>query len=111
DIRGNDVDTAPRHFGSARLAFTPNARQSLELEWQSMGSYYLNPENLYRYEGHNILHLRAGWTLSESMRLYANISNLTDRHYAERADYTTFSQQRYFPGTPRTAQVGVEFSW
>ncbi|MGB2359096.1 MAG: TonB-dependent receptor [Porticoccaceae bacterium] len=111
DIRGNDVDTAPRHFGSARLAFTPNARQSLELEWQSMGSYYLNPENLYRYEGHNILHLRAGWTLSKSMRLYANISNLTDRHYAERADYTTFSQQRYFPGTPRTAQVGVEFSW
>ena len=111
DIRGNDVDTAPRHFGSARLAFTPNGRQRLELEWQSMGSYYLNPENLYRYEGHNILHLRAGWTLSESMRLYANISNLTDRHYAERADYTTFSQQRYFPGTPRTAQVGVEFSW
>ena len=111
DIRGNDVDTAPRHFGSARLAFTPNGRQRLELEWQSMGSYYLNPENLYRYEGHNILHLRAGWTLSKSMRLYANISNLTDRHYAERADYTTFSQQRYFPGTPRTAQVGVEFSW
>ena len=111
DIRGNDVDTAPRHFGSARLAFSPSARQSLELEWQSMGSYYLNPENLYRYEGHNILHLRAGWTLSKSIRLYANISNLTNRHYAERADYTTFSQQRYFPGTPRTAQVGVEFSW
>ena len=31
--------------------------------------------------------------------------------YAERADYTTFSQQRYFPGTPRTAQVGIQFSW
>ena len=111
DIRGNDIDTAPKHFGSARLAFTPSDRQSLELEWQSMGSYYLNPENLHRYEGHNLLHLRAGWSVSESMRLYANISNLTDRHYAERADYTTFSQQRYFPGTPRTAQVGLEISW
>ena len=111
DIRGNDIDTAPRHFGSARLAFKPSDRQSLELEWQSMGSYYLNPENLYSYEGHNLLHLRAGWAVSESMRLYANISNLTDRQYAERADYTTFSQQRYFPGTPRTAQVGIQFSW
>jgi outer membrane receptor protein involved in Fe transport len=111
NIRGNDVDTAPRHFGSARLAFTPSERQSLELEWQSMGSYYLNPENLHRYKGHSILHLRAGWAVSEAIGLYANISNLTDRRYAERADYTTFSQQRYFPGTPRTAQVGVEFSW
>ena len=111
DIRGNDIDTAPKHFGSARLAFKPSDRQSLELEWQSMGSYYLDPENLHRYEGNNLLHLRAGWIVSEAIRLYANISNLTDRHYAERADYTTFSQQRYFPGTPRTAQVGVEFSW
>ena len=75
DIRGNDIDTAPKHFGSARLAFTPSDRQSLELEWQSMGSYYLNPENLHRYEGHNLLHLRAGWSVSESMRLYANINN------------------------------------
>ena len=111
NIRGNDIDTAPRHFGSARLAFKPSDRRSLELEWQTMGSYYLNPENLHRYGGHNLLHLRAGWTVSESLRAYANISNLTDRHYAERADYTTFSQQRYFPGTPRTAQVGVEFLW
>jgi outer membrane receptor protein involved in Fe transport len=111
NIRGNDIDTAPRHFGSARLAFKPSDRRSLELEWQTMGSYYLNPENLHRYGGHNLLHLRAGWTVSESLRVYANISNLTDRHYAERADYTTFSQQRYFPGTPRTAQVGVEFIW
>jgi outer membrane receptor protein involved in Fe transport len=76
-----------------------------------MGSYYLNPENLHRYKGHSILHLRAGWAVSEAIGLYANISNLTDRRYAERADYTTFSQQRYFPGTPRTVQVGVKFSW
>ncbi|MBT7375770.1 MAG: TonB-dependent receptor, partial [Porticoccaceae bacterium] len=49
DIRGNDIDTAPRSFGSVRLAWTPNESQSLELEWQSMGSYYLDPENLHSY--------------------------------------------------------------
>jgi iron complex outermembrane receptor protein len=111
DIRGNDIDTAPRHFGSARLAWTPSSDKIVELEWQSMGSYYLNPENLHQYQGHDLVHLRAGWSLSESMRIFANISNLTDEHYAERADYTTFSQERYFPGTPRSVQVGAEWTW
>lgn len=110
-IRGNDIDTAPRLFGSARLAWTPADNKSLELEWQAMGSYYLNPENLHRYEGHDLIHLRAGWAVSQSMRVFANISNLTDEHYAERADYTSFSQERYFPGMPRSLQVGVEWSW
>ena len=111
NIRGNDIDTAPRHFASARLAWTPAANTSLELEWQSMGSYYMDPENLYRYEGHDLLHLRAGWSISESMDVYANISNLSDRHYAERADFTSFSQERYFPGVPRAVRVGVELTW
>ena len=111
NINNNDIDTAPRNFGSARLAWTPDSTKTVELEWQSMGSYQLNPENFNQYEGHDIVHLRAGWKVSESMRVFANISNLTDEHYAERADYTRFSQERYFPGTPRSMQVGVELAW
>jgi outer membrane receptor protein involved in Fe transport len=76
-----------------------------------MGSYYMDPENLHRYEGHDLLHLRAGWSISESLNVYANISNLSDRYYAERADYTRFSQERYFPGMPRAVRVGVELTW
>ena len=83
----------------------------LELEWQSMGGYYLNPENLHQYEGHDLVHLRMGWAVSDSLRVYANVSNLTDEHYAERADYTSFSQERYFPGTPRSLQVGAQWAW
>lgn len=111
NINNNDIDTAPRNFGSTRLVWTPDSTKTVELEWQSMGSYQLNPENFNQYEGHDIVHLRAGWDLSESMRVFANISNLTDEHYAERADFTKFSQERYFPGTPRSMQVGVELAW
>jgi len=111
DIRGNDIDTAPRSFGSVRLAWTPNESQSLELEWQSMGSYYLDPENLHSYQGHDLMHLRGSLNLSPAMRLFANISNLTDKRYAERADYTGFTQERYFPGMPRTARIGIEMLW
>ncbi|MAE04505.1 MAG: hypothetical protein CMK25_09765 [Porticoccaceae bacterium] len=78
-----------------------------------MGSYFLEPENLHRYEGHNIVNLRASWTLSNTRRIYANISNLTDRDYAERADWTKYSEKkyRYFPGLPRAVQLGIELSW
>ena len=111
NIRDNDIDTAPRHFGNVRLAWQPSEDRRVELEWQSMGSYFLEPENLHRYEGHDVLNLRAGWNLSESYRMYAIITNLTDRKYAERADYTSFSQERYFPGLPRAMQLGIELNW
>ena len=111
NIRNNDIDTAPRHFANARLAWQPSDHSRAELEWQSMGRYFLEPENLRRYEGHDIVNLRASWALSSSRRIYANISNLTDRKYAERADFTQFSQERYFPGLPRAVQLGVELSW
>ncbi|MCT2531294.1 TonB-dependent receptor [SAR92 clade bacterium H921] len=111
NIRGNDIDTAPRRFSSARLTWAPTVQHNVELEWQSMGSYQLNPENLHQYEGHDLVHLRAGWIVSDTLRFYANVSNLTDENYAERADYTTFSQERYFPGTPRSLQVGVQWAW
>ena len=111
NIRHNDIDTAPRHFGNARLAWQPSDSSRVEFEWQSMGSYFLEPENLHRYEGHDIVNLRASWALSSSRRMYANISNLTDRKYAERADFTLFSQERYFPGLPRAVQLGIELSW
>ena len=113
NIRNNDIDTAPRHFGNARLAWRPSDHSRVELEWQSMGRYFLEPENLHRYEGHNIVNVRASWALSDSHRIYANISNLTDRDYAERADWTKYSEKkyRYFPGLPRAVQLGVELSW
>ena len=52
DIRGNDIDTAPRHFGSAPTGMdTRDRTEPVELEWQSMGSYYLNPENFHQLRG------------------------------------------------------------
>ena len=97
DIRGNDIDTAPRHFGSARLAWTPTSDKIVELEWQSMGSYYLNPENLHQYQGHDLVHLRAvGLCPDQCVSMPTSVISQMSITL-ERADYTTFSQERYFP--------------
>ncbi|MCF6192787.1 MAG: TonB-dependent receptor [Kangiellaceae bacterium] len=109
NINGNDIDTAPRHFGSVQLKWIPSANTKLELEWVHQGSYYTDAENQHKYGGHDLLNLRLTKELTTQWRLFARINNLTDRKYAERADYTFFTQERYFPGMPVMFFLGVKW--
>jgi len=111
DIEGNDVDTAPHRFGTLNLTWQPTDTSQLELEWLHMGSYYTDPENLHGYDGHDLLNLRGAWQLSPKLALNARVTNLLDRPYADRADYTSFSGDRYMPGEPRGVFMGIEYRW
>jgi outer membrane receptor protein involved in Fe transport len=111
DILGNTVDTAPRQFGNLRLRWTPSDNLSSEIELVNMGEYYTNPENTASYSGHNLLNLRTQYVVNDTISLYANILNLGDREYAERADWTSFTDDRYFPGEPRRAFIGVTINY
>lgn len=110
-IDDNEVDSAPHHFGSLRLGwdFTTDARA--ELEWVHQGDYYTDPENLHEYEGHDLINLRSRWALNDKLAVMARVTNLTDREYAERADFSGFAGDRYFPGEPRSLYLGVEVSY
>lgn len=110
-IAGNDMDTAPRWLGNVQLAWQPSDNISAELDWRYTSDYYLEPENTVSYSGHNIADVRVLWVLSESLSLNVQVLNALDRAYAERADFTTFSGPRYFPGKPRHAQVGVSYQF
>ena len=108
-IQGNDVDTAPRNFGSARVSWKSGVLNTLwELEWVKMGGYYLEPQNVHRYEGHNLLNLRTSWKVTPDVTVYARVNNIADKSYAKRADYTGFTGHRYFPGAPRSVNVGFD---
>ena len=111
NINGNDVDSAPRHFSTLRLGYIGLEATRIEVELAEMGSYYTDPENLHEYDGHTLLNLRASYSPLANIKLYARLLNATDRDYAERADYTGFSGDRYFPGMPRSLFVGAEYSW
>ncbi|MBB3061295.1 TonB-dependent receptor [Microbulbifer rhizosphaerae] len=101
-IENNLMDSAPRHFGSSRLLWQPSAQVHAELEWLHRGGYYTDPQNLHSYPGHDLLNLRTRFQLDERWALSARLINLTDEAYAERADYSSFSGNRYFPGEPRS---------
>jgi len=105
-LKGNDIDTAPRTMGSASLHWQPGGSINLKLEWVHISDYYEDPQNLHRYDGHDLLHLRGNWQVTNRMTLSARLMNLTDEDYAERADYS-FGSDRYFVGTPFSIYLGI----
>jgi len=111
NLNGNDVSSAPRNFGTAQLQWRPTSRLMTELQWVAMGEYYSNPENLNSYDGHNVLNLRTRWDATEDLTVSLNILNLTDRKYAERADWSAFGGDRYFPGEPLRAFLALNWAF
>ena len=107
-ISGNSIDTAPKTLGSATLQWLLTEGHKVELEWVHVGSYYEDPENLHKYEGHDLLHLRGQWQTSDRVQLFYRIMNITDEDYAERADFG-FGSDRYFVGTPISVYLGLAF--
>jgi len=112
DIKGNDIDTAPKVFGSARLTWDFSAiskkESQAELEWVYMDSYYLEPDNEHEYEGHSLLNLRISSELNEHLSGALRITNLTDEDYAERADFG-FGSYRYFVGQSRGIYLELRY--
>lgn len=107
DIQGNIIDTAPKVQTNTRLRYVFSDAVTSELEWQYVSRYFTDAENLNEYEGHHLLHARIHYALSSKVSLFARINNLLDVNYAERADFTSFSGPRYFPGRPRNVMLSV----
>ncbi|HEX9208383.1 MAG TPA: TonB-dependent receptor [Steroidobacteraceae bacterium] len=105
---GNDVDTAPRELLRAALEYAPSPTLSSEVEWLVVGDYYLDASNAHRYDGHELLNLRAQWGFAARWSATVRVNNALDTAYADRADYA-FGSYRYFPGRPRS--VFLELTW
>ncbi|GAB2524419.1 TonB-dependent receptor [Microbulbifer agarilyticus] len=107
---GNDIDTAPRAVHSLNLAWRPADATQVALQWQYTGGYFTDIGNAHRYDGHQLLHLRAQQALNDSTSIGVRIENLADVDYAERADYSSLGGgDRYFIGEPRSVYADVKF--
>ncbi|MEE4660007.1 MAG: TonB-dependent receptor [Halieaceae bacterium] len=109
DINGNLIDTAPEHFGSLRLDWRITGALRAELEWAHLGEYFLDPDNLHRYDGHDLLNLRLQHAFSDNLNLALRVTNLSDEDYAERADFG-FGSYRYFVGEPSSLFLELRYS-
>ncbi len=107
---GNEIDTSPKLMANLILNTSINDDVSLAFELEHMDSYFTDAANLHEYDGHTLMHFRSNLNYSEKLKFYLRIDNLTDKDYAERADFNAFGGDRYFPGLPRETYVGLEYS-
>ena len=108
---GNQIDTAPKLMANLLWNLNLNKNSSLVFEVEHMSSYYTDAANLHKYEGHTLYHARYNQKLSESLKTYLRIDNISDKAYAERADFNAFGGDRYFPGLPREIYIGLEYTF
>jgi outer membrane receptor protein involved in Fe transport len=110
DLSGNDMESAPRWLGNARLSWRPVPDTRVQLEWVGIGPYWQDQTNTVEYEGHSIFNLRANWALSRTLALFGSVHNLADLRYAESASVSSGTPV-YAPGLPRTLYAGIEYRW
>jgi iron complex outermembrane receptor protein len=108
-VAGRDIDTAPRRVFNARASWQPRRPLTLELEWQHVGSYFVDASNLRSYAGHDLLNLRGSLDLGTHWTLGARLDNVADRAYADRADFA-FGNYRYFPGRGRALFLELRYT-
>ena len=106
---GNDIDTSPNLFGSVFFNYELNERIKFQIEQEFMDEYYTEPSNLYIYKGHNLTNVRSSYEVNKNLSLNFSVINLFDKAYAERADYSSFSGERFFPGIPLKWRFAINY--
>ena len=106
-VSGNEVDTAPQVLASARVGYEQRFVLA-ELEWVHMDPYFLDAANTAKYEGHDLWNLRVIVTPTPRWWLGVRVNNLTDKLYADRADFA-FGHHRYFPSREREVYVQLGY--
>ncbi|WP_082196085.1 TonB-dependent receptor [Catenovulum agarivorans] len=109
NMTGNKMDTAPNLIASTRLNWQLNNQNLLQLEYQHMAEYYLNPENSAKYDGHNLVNLRWQYQMTNNWRLGLQWYNAFNTAYAERADFA-FGNYRYFVGQPSRLYLQISYN-
>lgn len=105
---GDDVDTAPRHVNNVTLRWRYVADGVAELEWLSLGSYYMDAANTTKYGGHDVVNLRLTQRIWRNWSSGLRVTNLLDESYAERADFA-FGNYRYLPGRDRALFFEIRY--
>jgi outer membrane receptor protein involved in Fe transport len=113
DYADKEIISAPRLITSTRLAWRPDWLRGgrLEVEWERLGSYWMDDENTTKYDGHDLFNLRGDVPLGRGFALYGRLMNLADERFATAASFTTAKGEEFAPGLPRTLYLGLTYAF
>lgn len=107
---GNMIDGAPETLGNTTLRYKVSERLDAALNWEHVGSYYMDASNTAEYDGHDIFALTLDYAMPRDTALSLRVDNLLDEDYAKRAD-KWFGDNRYFPGEGRRFMLRLKKSF
>jgi iron complex outermembrane recepter protein len=94
------------HYANVMYSITKKYSTKLIIEWNKMGPYKINASNTLAYNGFDIFNLKSTF-LVKKMLINIGVNNIFNKIYATNADGTY--GVRYYPGLPRTLQVGCSY--
>ena len=111
DYSGNEMELAPRFLGNSRITYRPSflERGMIAVEWVRLGSYWMDPENTRKYDGHDLFNLFATIPVAQHLELSGRVSNLGNRRFAETSSYNVQQGERLRPGAPRQFFLGAQY--
>ncbi len=111
DYSGNEMELAPRFLGNTRLTYRPSflASGMIAFEWTRLGSYWMDPENTHKYDGHDLFNLYATVPVTPHVELSGRVSNLGDVRFAETSSFNAQQGERFRPGPPRQFYLGAQY--
>jgi iron complex outermembrane receptor protein len=109
DRSGNEMAFAPRFVANGEVAITPQAVAGLRLsaEWNHVGPYYMDNSASAKYEGYDLLNLRASYDL-HPFSVWINVVNVMDTLYATNAAAYVWGST-YNVGQVRSATLGARY--
>ncbi len=112
NLSGKTMAAAPAFTASAVLGYAPGWLPGLRtsLEWQRVGSYWMNDANTVQYGGHDLVNLRAEYEVTPGVKLFGRVMNLLNTRWATSASLSGTAPQ-YAPGLPLNAYAGVAITF
>lgn len=108
---GNEMSGAPRWLHNAELWYQPTWMKGLRvgMEWQKVGSYFMDPKNTVKYKGYNIMHFRIGYRVN-ALEVWVNVMNAADKYYAYTSSKSNYGYN-YTPAEPRHINFGIAYDF
>ncbi|WP_243751676.1 TonB-dependent receptor [Niastella caeni] len=105
----NELAGGPRFIANAEVTYKPVFVKGLRVsaEWQHIGAYYMDNANTKKYEGYDLLNLRAGYAIRQ-FEIWVNALNATNTYYSTFASKSG-STLSYNLGDPREFTVGLVY--
>jgi iron complex outermembrane recepter protein len=108
---GNEMELAPRFLGNGRLSYRPPFLSTglVAVEWVKLGSYWMDPENTHKYDGHDLFNVFATVPVMDHLELSGRVTNLADKRFAETSSFNQQQGERFRPGAPRQFFLGAQY--